>query len=85
MQPRERWNPAVLHERAMRVAREPVRPRKIPERVGARLKPLPDGCLAQGMSRRAIVSYLNGMGVRAPKGGSWSPRQVQRGISYASM
>ena len=44
----------------------------------ARLKPVLDGCLAQGMSRRAIVAYLNDIGLAAPRGGAWSLGQVQR-------
>jgi DNA invertase Pin-like site-specific DNA recombinase len=44
----------------------------------ARLKPILDGCVAQGMSRRAIVSYLNDLGIKAPRGGVWSIGQVQR-------
>ena len=47
-----------------------------------RLKPVLDGCLAQGMSRRAIVAYLNEIGLRAPRGGVWSLGQVQRLCSY---
>ncbi|MCE1182494.1 MAG: recombinase family protein [Rhodocyclales bacterium] len=43
-----------------------------------RLKPVLDGCIAQGMSRRATAKYLNEMGVRAPRGGDWSLGQVQR-------
>lgn len=37
-----------------------------------RLKPVLDGCLAQGISRRAIVVYLNDMRLTAPRGGEWS-------------
>lgn len=44
----------------------------------ARLKPVLDGCLAQGMSRRAIANYFNDMGLKAPRGGAWSLGQVQR-------
>ncbi|WP_079418338.1 recombinase family protein [Thiomonas intermedia] len=43
-----------------------------------RLKPILDGCIARGMSRRAIAAYLNEMGLRAPRGGAWSLGQVQR-------
>jgi DNA invertase Pin-like site-specific DNA recombinase len=43
-----------------------------------RLKPILDGCIAQGMARRAIVAYLNDMGLKAPRGGAWSLGQVQR-------
>ncbi len=43
-----------------------------------RLRPILDGCLAQGMSRRATVAYLNDMGLTAPRGGAWSLGQLQR-------
>lgn len=43
-----------------------------------RLKPVLDGCLAQGMSRRAIASHLNAVGIKAARGGRWSLGQVQR-------
>ena len=43
-----------------------------------RLKPVLEGCLAQGMTRRAIVVYLNEIGMKAPRGGVWSLGQVQR-------
>ena len=43
-----------------------------------RLKPVLDGCIAQGMSRRKIVVYLNELGLTAPRGGLWSLGQVQR-------
>ena len=46
-----------------------------------RLKPILDGCLTKGMSRRAIVSYLNDLGIKAPLGGAWSLGQVQRFLS----
>jgi DNA invertase Pin-like site-specific DNA recombinase len=46
-----------------------------------RLKPVLDGCVAQGMSRRAIVNYLNQIGVKAPRGGAWGLGLVQRLIS----
>ena len=50
-----------------------------------RLKPVLDGCIAQGMSRRAIVAYLNEMGLKAPRGGAWSLAAVQRIIRDLSM
>jgi DNA invertase Pin-like site-specific DNA recombinase len=46
----------------------------------ARLKPVLDGFVAQGLSRRAMVSRLNDLGIKAPMGGAWSLGQVQRFI-----
>lgn len=43
-----------------------------------RLRPVLDGMLAQGMSRRAIVERLNTLGITAPRGGPWSLTQAQR-------
>lgn len=43
-----------------------------------RLKPVLDGFLAQGLSRRAIVQRLNNLRITAPRGGAWSLAQVQR-------
>jgi DNA invertase Pin-like site-specific DNA recombinase len=47
----------------------------------ARLKPVLDGFVAQGLSRRAMVSRLNDLGIKAPMGGTWSLGQVQRLVS----
>ena len=47
----------------------------------ARIKPILDGCLGQGMSRRAMVGYLNALGLKAPRGGAWSLGQVQRQVA----
>lgn len=47
----------------------------------ARLKPLLDGFIAQGMSRRAMVGQLNALRITAPRGGTWSLGQVQRLIT----
>jgi len=44
----------------------------------ARLKPVLDGLMAQGLSRRAMVAQLNALGIRAPQGGQWSLGQLQR-------
>lgn len=44
----------------------------------ARLKPVLDGFVAQGLSRRAIVSCLNDLGIKASMGGALSLGQVQR-------
>jgi DNA invertase Pin-like site-specific DNA recombinase len=44
----------------------------------ARLKPLLNGFVLQGLSRRAMVVQLNDLGIKAPRGGDWSLGQVQR-------
>lgn len=44
----------------------------------SRLRPLLDGFIAQGMSRRAMVGQLNALGITAPRGGAWSLGQIQR-------
>lgn len=49
----------------------------------ARLKPLLNGFAAQGLSRRAMVVQLNELGIKAPRGGTWSLGQVQRVVSGA--
>lgn len=46
-----------------------------------RLKPVLDGLMAQGLSRRAMVERLNALGISAPRGGAWSLGQVQRALS----
>ena len=43
-----------------------------------RLKPVLSGFVSLGLSRRAMVVQLNDLGIKAPKGGAWSLRQVQR-------
>lgn len=54
------------------------------ERVAAakafqdRLRPLVDGMVRNGLTRRAMVSHLNELGIKAPRGGTWSLCQVQR-------
>jgi DNA invertase Pin-like site-specific DNA recombinase len=47
----------------------------------ARLKPVLDGFLAQGLSRRGMVVRLNDLGIKAPMGGGWSLGQVKRHFS----
>lgn len=44
----------------------------------ARLKPVLDGFVAQGLSRRRIAIRMNELGIKAPMGGAWSLGQVQR-------
>ncbi|BDT69106.1 hypothetical protein os1_32940 [Comamonadaceae bacterium OS-1] len=46
-----------------------------------RLIPLLTGFASQGLSRRAIVVQLNDLGIKAPRGGTWSLGQVQRVVS----
>lgn len=46
-----------------------------------RLKPVLDGFVAQGLSRRAMVERLNDFGITAPRGGAWSLNQIQRLVS----
>lgn len=43
-----------------------------------RLKPVLEGFVSQGLSRRAMVERLNGLGITAPRGGAWSLGQIQR-------
>lgn len=43
-----------------------------------RLQPVLKGFQAQGLSRRAMVTQLNALGITAPRGGAWSLAQVQR-------
>ena len=46
-----------------------------------RLMPVLAGFAAQGLSRRAMVDRLNDLGIKAPRGGTWSLGQVQRVLS----
>mgnify|MGYP000311252756 CR=1 FL=1 len=43
-----------------------------------RLRPVLDGMVSQGLSRRGMVERLNDLGIKAPMGGAWSLGQVQR-------
>lgn len=43
-----------------------------------RLRPVLDGMKTQGLTKRAMVEQLNGLGIKAPMGGAWSLCQVQR-------
>ena len=47
----------------------------------ARLTPVLDGFIAQGLTRRAMVEQLNALSIKAPKGGAWSLGQVQRMVT----
>lgn len=51
------------------------------ETFAGRLMPLFDGMKARGLSQRAMVEELNGIGIPAPKGGKWGLSQVQRTLS----
>lgn len=43
-----------------------------------RLRPVFDGMVTLGLTRRAMVERLNALGIKAPMGGAWSLGQVQR-------
>jgi DNA invertase Pin-like site-specific DNA recombinase len=49
-----------------------------------RLRPVLDGMMAQGLSRRGMVEQLNTLGIKAPRGGTWSLGQVQKVVSAIS-
>lgn len=49
-----------------------------------RLRPVFAGLMAQGLTRRAMVARLNDLGIKAPRGGTWSLGQVQRLVSLLS-
>ncbi|MDZ4104385.1 MAG: recombinase family protein [Hydrogenophaga sp.] len=53
---------------------------KVAEAFRARLRPVVDGFMAQGMSQRAMVVQLNALDIQAPRGGCWSLGQLQRVI-----
>lgn len=46
-----------------------------------RLRPVLDGLMAQGLSRRALVRQLNTLSITAPRGGTWSLGQLQRHLA----
>jgi DNA invertase Pin-like site-specific DNA recombinase len=46
----------------------------------ARLTGLVAGFRLRGLSQRKMVEELNGLGIPAPRGGSWSLAQLQRAI-----
>ena len=43
-----------------------------------RLRPVLDGMVVQGLTRRAMVERLNSLGIKTSMGGTWSLGQVQR-------
>jgi DNA invertase Pin-like site-specific DNA recombinase len=49
-----------------------------------RLRPVLDGMVVQGLSRRDMVLRLNDLGIKAPMGGPWSLGQVQRHIKLVT-
>jgi DNA invertase Pin-like site-specific DNA recombinase len=54
---------------------------KAADAFAERLRPLFDGMKTRGLSQRAMVQELNGVGVPAPKGGQWQLSQVQRVVA----
>ena len=46
-----------------------------------RLRPVLDGFIAQGCTRRQIAARLNDLGIRAPLGATWFYSQVQRMVT----
>ncbi len=55
------------------------------EEFRRRIRPVLDGMTAQELSRRAMVTRLNELGIKAPMGGAWSLGQVQRMLELAKM
>lgn len=43
-----------------------------------RLTPVLNGFISQGLTRRAMVTELNALNIKAPRGGAWSLVQIQR-------
>lgn len=52
--------------------------RQATEAFRMRLRPVLDGLMANGLSRRAMVLELNSLGIRAARGGLWTHGQLQR-------
>lgn len=52
--------------------------RQAAEAFRQRLRPVLDGLMANGLSRRAMVLELNSLGIRAARGGLWTYGQLQR-------
>lgn len=50
-----------------------------------RLRPVLTGFAAQGLTRRRMVTELNALNIKAPRGGSWSLGQVQRVIQACDL
>ena len=48
------------------------------EAFAARLRGVFEGFELRGLSQRQMVAELNALGIRAPRGGSWRLKQVQR-------
>jgi hypothetical protein len=48
------------------------------EAFAARLKGVFEGFELRGLSQRQMVGELNGLGIKAPRGGMWKLKQVQR-------
>ena len=54
------------------------------KRFAERMKPVFQGFELRGLSQRQMVAELNALGIRAPRGGSWRLKQVQRVINQLS-
>lgn len=52
--------------------------RRVADAFARRLRPVLDGMLARGLTQRQMAVELNGVGISAPRGGSWSLVQLQR-------
>lgn len=50
-----------------------------------RLMPVLSGFIAQGLTRRAMVTQLNALNIKAPRGGAWSLGQVQRVVQACDL
>jgi len=46
--------------------------------AACKVRPVLDGYVAHGLSRRTVVSRLNDLRIKAPMGGAWSLGQVPR-------
>jgi hypothetical protein len=45
------------------------------------MRPLFEGFALRGLSQRQVVAELNTLGVKAPRGGTWQLKQVQRVVA----
>jgi DNA invertase Pin-like site-specific DNA recombinase len=46
-----------------------------------KMRPLFEGFALRGLSQRQVVAELNTLGVKAPRGGTWQLKQVQRVVA----
>src|SRR4029078_8493131 len=49
-----------------------------------KLRPLQESFQLRGLSQRQMVAELNSLGVKAPRGGTWGLKQVQRVVTSGS-